>query len=1049
MPATPTDENVLRAFYCATGGPNWKTKTGWGTAAFSGTNWHGVTVNSSSRVTRIDLRNNNLSGQIPASLNRLTSLRALVLRDNELTGPIPDLSALTDLRSLTLVGNKLNGPLPASLPSLISLTQFYLDNNELTGPIPDLSALTSLTQIGLSGNKLSGPVPASLNNLTGLTHLYLGQNELTGGIPDLSALTSLQVLGLNENHLTGLIPDLSALTSLTQIHLQHNLQLTGPIPDLSALTSLTQLHIQRNKLSGEIPTSLNALTNLTHLIIGNNQLSGEIPDLSGMTSLRVLAFQHNKLSGRIPASLSTLPSLTYLRLNHNQLTGPIPDLSALTGLTYLRLSNNKLTGGIPDLSALTGLKDLLLNDNQLSGPIPEAQLAALASLEDLGLWGNRGLTWSGNIPDRLRLRIERAALQLFYTETRYDVRGRTSWISRDGWSSGPKLSFGSWFGITTDSNGWVRRIDLSNNGLSNRLTGNFPTALEALASLERLDLSHNRDLTGTLPPGLRNLPLTVLNIRCTDLRVPGSLRSWLNGIFFSSGCPSSQYGVSFSANPNPVPWDGIGSITVHVYPEFQDVSVEINNSQGLCAWDDVFGNVLTFDIPEGWSEEEAFFHVVRHEGYYNGEGCEHYEDREEHQQCLEDQKKCFFDVSVSWTTGGERMTSSGKIVLPILPPSGSSAPTGTGGTPGGGGGLPPGGGGPPSGGGGPPPGGGGGGPPPAPQSSDASLNTLEVGEKSLDLDPDRDTYAVSTYGETSLTLTPTANHPDAEITVDGETVQSGTPYTVTLDDDGVTSIEIVVTAEDGTTRTYTLTVMSCPGEERKILEMFYDSTQGDMWEQSGGWNTEDDLRDWHGVRTDEDGRVISLSLPDNGLSGDIPSALKCFSELSGLSELALWDNEGLSREVPDDLVPAVERAVLRDVAEALSLNTQWFEDYEDPFDFEDWHSGVTTDEDGRVTELDFTGEDITGEIPGSVFELERLTALETGCEVTLEVEAPEGVRVMMADDCPEETPPEDMEEESGGGGCALGQRDSSVSTFGLFLVTLLVFAALGRRRVLG
>ena len=386
------------------------------------------------------------------------------------------------------------------------------------------------------------------------------------------------------------------------------------------------------------------------------------------------------------------------------------------------------------------------------------------------------------------------------------------------------------------------------------------------------------------------------------------------------------------------------------------------------------------------------------------------------------------------------------------PNTGGGTPTGGGGSPSGGGG----------GGGGSGGGGGGGGPPT--QSSDASLDTLEVGGESLDLDPDTDTYAVNAYGETSITLTPTASDRGARITVNGERVRSGRPHTVTLDDDGVTVIEIVVTAEDGTTRTYTLTVMSCPGEERKILEMFYHSTQGDMWEQSGGWNTDADLDDWHGVRTDEDGNVISLRLPDNGLSGDIPSALKCFSELSGLSELALWDNDELSGEVPDALVPAVERAVLRDVAEALELNPEWFEDYNvaDLFDFSDWHGGVTTDDDGRVTELDFTGEDITGVIPGSVFELKRLTAIETGCEVTLEIEAPGRVSV-VPDDCPEETPPEDMEEEemapedmeeeetaaSGGGGCALGRGDSSVSGFGLLLATLLVFAALGRRRAQG
>ena len=320
-------------------------------------------------------------------------------------------------------------------------------------------------------------------------------------------------------------------------------------------------------------------------------------------------------------------------------------------------------------------------------------------------------------------------------------------------------------------------------------------------------------------------------------------------------------------------------------------------------------------------------------------------------------------------------------------------------TPNTGGGTPTGGGGSPSGGGGGGGGSGGGGGGPPAQSSDASLDTLEVGGDSLDLDPDTDNYPVNAYGDTSLTLTPTASDRGARITVNGERVRSGRPHTVTLDDDGVTVIEIVVTAEDGTTRrTYTLTVMSCPGEERKILEMFYHSTQGDMWEQSGGWNTDADLDDWHGVRTDEDGSVISLRLPDNRLSGGIPSALKCFNELSGLLELALWDNEGLSGEVTDELMRAVERAVLRDVAVALNLTPGWFDDYEDPFNFSDWHGGVTTDEDGRVTELDFTGEGITGEIPQSVFVLEKLTAINTGCKVTVDP-VPERVRVTMPEGC--------------------------------------------------
>ena len=65
-----------------------------------------------------------------------------------------------------------------------------------------------------------------------------------------------------------------------------------------------------------------------------------------------------------------------------------------------------------------------------------------------------------------------------------------------------------------------------------------------------------------------------------------------------------------------------------------------------------------------------------------------------------------------------------------------------------------------------------------PQSSDASLNTLEVGGDSLDLEPDTDTYTVNAYGETSITLTPTASDSGARITVNGDTVRSGRPHTV-------------------------------------------------------------------------------------------------------------------------------------------------------------------------------------------------------------------------------------------------------------------------------
>jgi len=197
-------------------------------------------------------------------------------------------------------------------------------------------------------------------------------------------------------------------------------------------------------------------------------------------------------------------------------------------------------------------------------------------------------------------------------------------------------------------------------------------------------------------------------------------------------------------------------------------------------------------------------------------------------------------------------------------------------------------------------GGGGGGPAPPALSGDATLSALGIQEASLDFDPDTYAYTLNVYGEETLTLTPRANHPDADITVNGNRVRSGASLPVPLDEDGETAIEIEVTAEDGTTRTYSLTVMSCPGEERGILGMFHEATQGEMWEENRGWRTEDDLRSWYGVRT-ENGRVTALSLPENRLSGEISQALKCFGGLEELRELNLSDNNGLQGELPREL----------------------------------------------------------------------------------------------------------------------------------------------------
>ena len=78
-------------------------------------------------------------------------------------------------------------------------------------------------------------------------------------------------------------------------------------------------------------------------------------------------------------------------------------------------------------------------------------------------------------------------------------------------------------------------------------------------------------------------------------------------------------------------------------------------------------------------------------------------------------------------------------------------------------------------------------------------------------------------------------------------------------------------------------VAAQPDEDRAALEALYDATSGPRWTDSTKWRTAAPLGEWHGVTTDDGGRVVGLSLADNRLAGRIPAALGRLSNLEGLN----------------------------------------------------------------------------------------------------------------------------------------------------------------------
>ncbi|XP_019419320.1 PREDICTED: BRASSINOSTEROID INSENSITIVE 1-associated receptor kinase 1-like isoform X2 [Lupinus angustifolius] len=125
--------------------------------------WFHVTCNGDNSVTRVDLGNADLTGQLVPQLGLLRELQYLELYSNNITGKIPDeIGNLTNLVSLDLYLNKLTGPIPNTLGKLANLRFLRLNNNSLSGGIPmSLTAVTSLQVLDLSNNQLKGVVPVN------------------------------------------------------------------------------------------------------------------------------------------------------------------------------------------------------------------------------------------------------------------------------------------------------------------------------------------------------------------------------------------------------------------------------------------------------------------------------------------------------------------------------------------------------------------------------------------------------------------------------------------------------------------------------------------------------------------------------------------------------------------------------------------------------------------------------------------------------------------------------------------------------------------------
>ena len=409
--AANSDREALMALYDATDGGNWTNNTNWGSNEDLD-EWHGVSTDSDGRVERLNLRNNGLSGQIPAELGDLGALKWLLLGTNtDLSGSIPaELGDLGALEWLDLAYTSVSGSIPSELGNLGALEVLVIVETSVTGGIPpELGNLSSLVALDLRHNSgLSGSIPPELGNLSALRWLYIIDNGLSGSIPpELGNLSALRWLDLRGNGLSGSIPsELGNITGLETLYLSVN-QLSGGVPSsLGSLSALTRMHLNRNRLTGAIPNTFLNLRLEEREFSWWSNLSLCVPATEAFRSWLTRMGSHARFDGAFcSADRQALLGL-HEALDGSNWTnsnwGDDADVRTWRGVkldsdvrvTELRLGSSGLSGRIPTvLAELDKLQVLVLEGNGLVGEVPESAL----ELELDVFW------WSGNpglcVPD--------------------------------------------------------------------------------------------------------------------------------------------------------------------------------------------------------------------------------------------------------------------------------------------------------------------------------------------------------------------------------------------------------------------------------------------------------------------------------------------------------------------------------------------------------------------------------------------------------------------------------------------------------------------------
>jgi len=205
----------------------------------------------------------------------------------------------------------------------------------------------------LDNNGLIGKIPPTIYSLAEITTISLSRNKIILGFEGIESTPRMHEINVAHTDTTN-FEGIENAKDFFQILVVDQLLIEGTLPkEIYKVSSLMTLSMSECEISGALSEDLIQLSNLQELYLWGNNLKGQIPSSIGnLTALSILSLASNRFSGTLPQEIEGLAELVGFTIKDQVtkgggITGYLRPFSKSPKLTNLILGGNRFGGKIP------------------------------------------------------------------------------------------------------------------------------------------------------------------------------------------------------------------------------------------------------------------------------------------------------------------------------------------------------------------------------------------------------------------------------------------------------------------------------------------------------------------------------------------------------------------------------------------------------------------------------------------------------------------------------------------------------------------------------